>query len=119
MKIAVTASRPDATASVDPRFGRGAFYMVYDTDAATWQALENTQGRAASHGAGVRAAEQIAASGAAVLLTGSCGPRAFQVLTEAGIKVCTGVTGSVTEAVQRFLRGEIAPASGPDRDGPW
>ncbi len=119
MKIAVTALEPKASSSIDPRFGRGAFLMVYDTDLGTWQALDNTHARAAAHGAGVRAAEQVASSGASVLLTGSCGPRAFSVLTEAGVQVCTGVTGSVVEAVQRYLAGEITPASGPDREGPW
>lgn len=119
MKIAVTASHPDASAAVDPRFGRGAFYMVYDTATGAWEALDNAQAQSAAHGAGVKAAERIASSGASVLLTGSCGPRAFEVLTAAGIQVCTGVSGTVEQAVQRFLAGEITPASGPDRNGPW
>jgi len=60
--------------------------------------------------AGIQSAQLIAKNGASVVLTGSCGPNALQVLKEAGIIVVTGVTGSVSQVVQQFTAGSLKSA---------
>lgn len=56
MKNAITASGPEPTSAVDARFGRAAYFMVYDTTTSTWTAVPNAQHVGAPQGAGARAA---------------------------------------------------------------
>ena len=41
MKIVITAIAPDIDAQVDPRFGRGAYFLVVDADTLEWHAEAN------------------------------------------------------------------------------
>ncbi len=115
MKIAITASGPDLSSSVDPRFGRCPFFLLVDTDTMEFEAVENSNVSAMS-GAGIQSAQFVANKGAKALLTGSCGPNAFQTLQAAGVAVIVGVTGTVQEAVQKYKSGQFQPA--PQADVP-
>jgi signal transduction protein with GAF and PtsI domain len=59
----------------------------------------------------------LADKGVSVLLTGNCGPNAFQALATAGIQVITGVAGQVREAIRRYQSGTMTGASGPNVQG--
>jgi len=115
MKIAISASGSDLSSSVDPRFGRCPFFLLVDTDTMEFEAVENSNVSAMS-GAGIQSAQFIANKGAKALLTGSCGPNAFQTLQAAGVDVIVGVTGTVQEAVQKYKSGQFQPA--PQADVP-
>ena len=52
-----------------------------------------------------------------VVITGNCGPNAFQVLSAAGIKVATGVYGKVRDTVQVYKDGKLQPTSQPNVPG--
>ncbi|MGB9920779.1 MAG: NifB/NifX family molybdenum-iron cluster-binding protein [Moorellales bacterium] len=111
MKIAVTAVAPDFKAAVDPRFGRCQYLVIVDLENGQWKAIENPNVGMGS-GAGVATAEGLAREGVAVVLTGQCGPKAYQVLEAAGIGVVTDVGGSVEEAVEAYKSGKLQPGSG-------
>jgi predicted Fe-Mo cluster-binding NifX family protein len=64
-------------------------------------------------GAGIQAAQTIARKGAKVLVTGNVGPNAFQALSAAGIKVITGASGTVREAVEKYKRAELKETDEP------
>ena len=119
MKIIVTAEGPDLESAVDPRFGRAAFYILVDTENMKHVALDNERGRTSQQGAGVQAAQRVADTGAEALLTGHCGPKAHQTLSAAGIKVYSNQSGSVQDAVERLVRGEVAPSTKADVEGHW
>jgi predicted Fe-Mo cluster-binding NifX family protein len=55
----------------------------------------------------------MAQKGVKVVLTGNCGPNAYQTLNAAGIEVIVGCSGTVSEAVQRFKAGELRPVTAP------
>jgi predicted Fe-Mo cluster-binding NifX family protein len=114
MKIAVSASSPDLDSPVDPRFGRCSYFLIVDPETMEFEAVENPY-VGASGGAGIQAAQLVAGKGVQAVLTGSCGPNAFQTLQAAGVKVMVGITETVREAVKKFMSGAgFKEASGPD-----
>jgi len=117
--VAVTAMSDGPDARVDPRFGRAAWFVIYDTDTQAWSSVSNSGGASAAQGAGVQAAQAVARAGATVLLTGHCGPKAFRALDAAGVAVRTGASGTVREAVYAYLEGRLPRATGADVEGHW
>ncbi len=113
MKIAVTSVGPGLDSQVDPRFGRAAYFVLVDPETLELAAVENT-GAAAGGGAGVNAAKAVIDAGAEAVLTGNCGPNAERALKAAGVKLFTGVTGAVAEAVEQYKAGKLVEASGPN-----
>lgn len=106
MKIAVSAAGPGIDAQTDQRFGRCGYFVIVDSETMKEESVENGSSMA-SGGAGTSAGQLIAEKGVEVVLTGNCGPNAFGVLNAAGIKVVTGVSGTVREAVERYKKGEF------------
>ncbi|MBN1917689.1 MAG: NifB/NifX family molybdenum-iron cluster-binding protein [Verrucomicrobia bacterium] len=119
MKVAVTSRGKELDSEVDPRFGRARFFVLVDTDTGEFQAMDNGQNLNAAQGAGIQAAQNVAALGAEALLTGHCGPNAFRALSAGGIKVFAAVTGTVAEAIEQFKAGTLAPAEDADVQGHW
>jgi len=119
MKIAVTTSGNDLTASVDSRFGRSPKYLVYDLETNAFSVIDNTPNLNAVQGAGIQAAETVVRSGARALVTGHCGPKAFRVLSAAGVKIYTAGNLTVAEAIERFRNGTLPESSSSDVEGHW
>lgn len=119
MKVAVSSTGKDLDAPVDPRFGRAAYFLLVDSETLTFETLANMHNLQAAQGAGVQAASAVARHKPDAVLTGHCGPKAFQVLRAAGIPVYTGVSGSVKEAVQQYKAGLLKPSTAPNVEGHW
>jgi predicted Fe-Mo cluster-binding NifX family protein len=107
MKICVTSIGRDLNAQVDPRFGRSQYFVFVDSDTMTFEAMPN-DAIAAPGGAGIQAAQTVVNKGANMLISGNIGPNAFQVLSTAGVKVATGVNGTVKEAVEMYKNGGLS-----------
>jgi len=116
MKIAISATGSSLDAEVDSRFGRCRYFIVIDPDTMQSEAVENA-GALASGGAGISTAQMIVGRGVGAVLTGHCGPNAYQVLSAAGIEVITGVTGRVQDAIQAYKSGSLEAASQPNVPG--
>ena len=125
MKIAVSCTAPTGgsedwkNAKVDPRFGRAQGFLVYDDQTDEAEYVDNAQNLSLPQGAGIQAAQNVAATGAQVVLTGHVGPKAYLALDKGGIAICLGVDGNVGEAVRAYKAGELESAQGPDKDGHW
>jgi predicted Fe-Mo cluster-binding NifX family protein len=119
LKIAVSANGPGLDAQVDPRFGRAPYFLLVDPDTLEFEVLVNLPGLQAAQGAGVQAGALVAGKKPAAVLTGHCGPKAFDTLQAAGIPVIVGVDGPVREAVQNFQAGKFKPTPGPNVGGHW
>jgi len=113
MKIAVSATAPGLDAEVDPRFGRCQYFIIVDHESMEFEALDNSNAMA-SGGAGISSAQMIASKGVELVLTGNCGPNAHQTLSAAGIKVITGVSGKINDAIEAFKAGEFKSSSQPN-----
>lgn len=116
MKIAITATAPNLDADIDPRFGRCQYFIIADPDTMDFEALENS-GAAAGGGAGIATAQTLTGKSIEAVLTGNCGPNAYEVLAAAGIKVVTGVSGKVREAIQSYKSGKLQASSQPNVAG--
>jgi predicted Fe-Mo cluster-binding NifX family protein len=116
MKVAVTSTGDSLDAQMDPRFGRAQYLLIVDTDSLEFEAVENPN-IAAGAGAGIQTSQMIANKGAQAVLTGNCGPNAYQTLAAAGLQVYVGLSGTVREAVEAFKRGEVQAVGGPSVPG--
>ena len=112
MKIAVSATALGLDAEVDPRFGRCQYFIIVDPQSMEFEALDNSNAMAAG-GAGISTAQMIASKGAEVVLTGNCGPNAYQTLSAAGVQVITGVSGRIKDAVEAFKAGKFQSSTQP------
>jgi predicted Fe-Mo cluster-binding NifX family protein len=112
MKIALSATAPVLDAEVDPRFGRCQYFIIVDPQTMQFEALDNSNAMA-SGGAGISTAQMIASKGVEVVLTGNCGPNAYQTLSAAGIQVITGVSGRIKDAIEAFKAGKFQSSSQP------
>ena len=112
MRIAVSATGSTLDAEVDPRFGRCSYFVIVDLDTMQFEALENS-GAMASGGAGISAGQMVANMGVQAVLTGHCGPNAYQVLSAAGIQVITGVSGKIRDAIEAYKKGQFQATSQP------
>ncbi len=119
MKIAFAAAGQTLEAALDSRFGRAGKFVVYDMDADTFKAIDNTQNLNAAQGAGIQAAQTVAQSGAEALVARHCGPKAFRVLSAAGITVYHSAAPTVAAALEEVRTGALKPATSGDVEGHW
>lgn len=119
MKIAFTTSGSTLNAPMDPRFGRAAGFIIYDTDSRTFDAVDNRQVVNSAHGAGIQATEAIVRLGANCVVTGHCGPNAHRALTAAGIRIYTTQAPTVAEALEAYRAGALSTMKAADVEGHW
>lgn len=114
MKVAISATGNTLDSMVDPRFGRAAWFLIVDTNSKQLiEAIDNTTGKEAAHGAGISAAALVADKGVKAVLTGRVGPKAMPVLDKAGVRAVNDISGSVQEAISNFsgTTATTAPAA--------
>jgi len=119
MKVLVTAQGRELNSPIDPRFGRARFFIVSETETGQFSAVDNAQNLNAPQGAGIQAGKNVIELGAEVVITGHVGPKAFATLQAGGVKVYTGATGTVADAIEQFKAGKLELSSGADVEGHW
>jgi predicted Fe-Mo cluster-binding NifX family protein len=107
MRIAISATGNGMDAPVDPRFGRCAYLLFVDPEKGEIVEGGPNENADAAGGAGSWTARRVVEGGASVVLTGNVGPNAFEVLSAGGVRVMTGVSGSVRQAVEAYSRREL------------
>jgi predicted Fe-Mo cluster-binding NifX family protein len=120
MKIILTVVSPNIEAALDPRFGRGAYLLIVDTDSLRWEAHQNP-GVTTSGGAGIQAAQFITDLKVDAVLSGDFGPNAFEALQAAKIPMYLyNDCHTVRQAIERFKAGElqqVGVSTQADNDG--
>ncbi len=107
-RIAISSEGPNLDDPVDPRFGRAAGFIVIDPATMSFDYIQNGAAQVRSQGAGIQAAETVARAGATAVLTGYVGPKAFQALAAAGIRIAQNLDQmTVRQAVERFQSGAL------------
>jgi predicted Fe-Mo cluster-binding NifX family protein len=78
--------------------------------------VDNAASQGMAQGAGIQTAELMSRHGVGVVLTGYVGPKAFQALSAAGIKIGQNLEElSVRQALERYKSGQVSMAGGPNR----
>ena len=116
MKIAVSATSNSIDAPINPRFGRCQYFVIMDTDTMEVKAVTN-DALGAMSGAGIQAAQILVSNSVQLVLTGNVGPNAFNVLSAAGVRILTGIRGTVNEVIKQYKRGELEEIRGPTVGG--
>jgi len=116
MNIAITATEPSLDARVDPRFGRCQCFLIVDTETLKFEAVQNPN-LMLGGGAGIQSAQLMAEKGVQFILTGNCGPNAYQTLSAAGIGVIVGCSGVVGDVIEQFKAGQLSAAGEPNVAG--
>ena len=106
MKVVVPVESKSLDAPVCPSFGRSPLFALIDTDSGDHEFLENAAA-ASQGGAGIKAAQALADSGAKALITYRCGENAAQVLNTAGIKMVKAQNGPVNDNIAAFKDGKL------------
>ncbi len=119
MKVAISTQGDSMESLVDQRFGRAPFFLIIDTDSESVEAVDNKKNLNLMQGAGIQAAESVVRHDAGAVLTGHCGPKAFRLLSKAGVTVYLGAAGTAKEAYEEFKKGGMTSAKEPDRQGHW
>lgn len=112
MRIAVSATESHLNAPVDPRFGRAAYFIFVNPETLEYEIVPNSNVDGYG-GVGVQSAQLIIERGAQALITGRCGPNAFQVLEAGGITIYEGEQGTVREVIEKFKNDQLMPSSVP------
>jgi predicted Fe-Mo cluster-binding NifX family protein len=115
MKVAVSSSGKNLDSQIDPRFGRCAYFIIVNTDDMSFETFDN-EAIALGGGAGIQSSQFVVSKGAKAVITGNVGPNAVHTLSAAGVKIFTGQTGSVREAVERYRKGDMKPQGSPNVD---
>jgi len=112
VKICITSTGKDLSSNVDPRFGRCQYFVITDTDSPEFEVVENPSINSFG-GAGIQSAQVMADKGVQTVLTGNVGPNAFKTLDSAGIKIVTGIKGTIKDAISKFKNEATSPANSP------
>lgn len=105
-KIAISSSGDQVESPVVHNFGRAPYFALFDESGEV--SVYANPGLDAMGGAGVKAAQSVVNSGVNTVITGKVGPRAEDVLKEAGIKVfiCHDSL-SVKDAFEFYKNGKL------------
>jgi len=72
MKVAITSTGNSPDATLDPRFGRCAYFVIYDTQSRSTEFIPNPA-REAEDGAGPEAVKLVASRNAKKIVSGEFG----------------------------------------------
>ena len=106
-----TAGRGGLEDTVGEHFGRVPTFTLVDSETGAIEILDNTSEHMG--GAGLPA-ELLARAGVDVVLCSGLGRRAIQLLSDAGVSVCSGMTGRVAEVVAAWKGGDLSEAGESD-----
>ena len=101
MKIVISCKGNTLEDELDPRFGRCAWLLVYETDNGNFAAVDNSGNRDAQQSAGIHTAAKAVELGAGLVITGICGPKAAEVLKGKNIPVIESRPEKITDVLKR------------------
>ena len=105
MKIVITSEGSDKNSTFDLRFGRAAFFCVYDDTSGDLDFIKNEYADAQG-GAGTRASEKMIELGVKKVISGDFGPKAKDILERFKVQmvIIPGDNKKIVEIIE-MLKG--------------
>jgi len=116
VKIAVSSKGIGKDSTFSSRFGRCAYFNIYDDEQQDWFEIQN-EAQHARGGAGTAAVQALADRGVDVIISGRFGPHAFQAISAARITPIVLTGDSPRDVLKSFLEGEGEEVTSPARKG--
>jgi predicted Fe-Mo cluster-binding NifX family protein len=112
MRIAVSADNNEGLNSiVSPHFGRCPHFVLVDVEDQEIRDVQSVDNPYYGNHQPGQVPGFIASHGANVMLTGGMGGRAIMFFQEYGIEGVTGAYGTVKQAVEHYLGGQLKGAA--------
>ncbi len=109
MKIIFTSEGQNWNDKIDPRLGRAACLLLYNTEKDTLEATDNADSAKESHGAGPQTVRKILALNPDIIITGNGpGGNAHALLSKTHIEIYVDAHGmSIKEAYEAFQNNKL------------
>ncbi|NLI78767.1 MAG: dinitrogenase iron-molybdenum cofactor biosynthesis protein [Candidatus Riflebacteria bacterium] len=106
MLIGISIRGDHLDAPVDLRLGRAQMFLLVDSDTEQFKTLDPGAGQI-QHGAGIQTAQMLLKAGVKAVISGDCGPKAFQVFQAAQVPLYSVTGGTAREALAAWRRQEL------------
>ena len=107
MKIALSSSDNSPAAILDPRFGRCAYFAIYDSDTLQTEFIVNPH-RETSEGAGPATVQYVLERGVCTVVSGAFGSKVLRLLEE--LKVQPIAVGNEHRSIKECI-GMLFPSA--------
>ncbi len=109
MRIGFTTKGTGWDSPMDARFGRTAFFLVYDEEKNELISIDNRSTEDEAHGAGPKTAQKLSEQNATILITGNGpGGNAATVLEKVGVRTFIGAGEmTVKQAYEAYKNNEL------------
>lgn len=87
--------------TLDTRFGRAGYFLVYDTDEQKILFIRENQFKNEGHGVGIKTATFVIENGCQAVIGAQPGPKAAAIIEQAHVKMIVDDKGTVKEALER------------------
>lgn len=119
MKIAIPIDGDNIESAINGSFGRTQKFLIADSESLGYDLADNIQNLNATQGAGIQSAQNVADAGAEAVITLHCGPKAFRVLSGAGIKIYLGKQGTAKQNIDALNEGLLEEMNSANMESHW
>ena len=106
MLIAIPVRSQSADTTLNPHFGRSQHFAIVSSTGEGRSFYDNPHADG-EHGAGIRAAEFVVGLGVEAVISGSLGPKALNVLEEAGCACFAAEEADISCLLSRWRDGSL------------
>jgi predicted Fe-Mo cluster-binding NifX family protein len=103
MKVAITSTGNSSDSLMDPRFGRCAFFAIYDRSTKTLDFIENPN-KEASGGAGPATLNLIAEQGVQQVIAPAFGKKVKPLMEELGLQMILQDEGKTIQEIIDLIK---------------
>ncbi|MFX0183288.1 MAG: NifB/NifX family molybdenum-iron cluster-binding protein [Candidatus Hodarchaeota archaeon] len=107
MKIGLPSNGIDLSNPFSPVFGRCPYFIIYDSNKHEVEKSYPNTAKNAAGGAGIQAAQSMIDNFVEAVIALQIGPNAWNVLKSAGIRIYTGINGTIQQNINAFLDGQL------------
>lgn len=119
MKTVIPSNGDNLDSDICKSFGRAKRFFIIDNDTLEYEIVENAQNMQSAQGAGIQSAQSAIKAGGDALITMHCGPKAYRVLSESGVRVFIGVDGSIRKNIDEYKEGTLGIMKNSNVEGHW